>query len=336
MLVSVVIPIHNVAAFLPRCIESMLSQTHCDFELLLVDDGSTDESLAICKCYACRDSRIKIFHQKNGGVSSARNLGLEKCQGEWVAFVDSDDYVATNYLSIMLDATIHRDTDLVISGFTRVDDSAKNIKLDSYTYANENISIEKLDIEQLKRITHWSVGVSKLFRSSIIKNNGLRFPPIAVKEDVVFLVSYLDCCKNICTIDGNAYYYVQRRGSALNHTYTFEERIDMQLKYSQQIKALKINSNMMRSYFEHDCPWVTISDTYYGCKSPLKRIKALKAIDVTGLNAQYLDNNRFKQFDTLLIALLKRRHYIAYDALKFTETSLIKCFSALIILKQLL
>ncbi len=230
----------------------------------------------------------------------------------------------------MLDATIHRDTDLVISGFTRVDDSAKNIKLDSCTYANENISIEKLDIEQLKRIIHWSVGVSKLFRSAIIRNNGLRFPPIAVKEDVVFLVSYLDCCKNIYTIDGNAYYYVQRRGSALNHTYSFEERIDMQLKYSQQIKALQIKHNLMRSYFEHDCPWVTISDTYYGCKSPLKRIKALKAIDVTGLNAQYLDNNRFKKFDTALIALLKRRHYIAYDALKFTETSLIKYFSALI------
>ena len=196
-MISIIVPVYNVEKYLPRCIESILSQIYCNFELILVDDGSNDGSLSVCKHYASRDSRIKVFSKRNGGVSSARNLGLENCHGEWVAFVDSDDYVATNYLSIMLDATIHRDTDLVISGFTRVDDSAKNIKLDSYTYANENISIEKLDIEQLKRITHWSVGVSKLFRSSIIKNNGLGFPPIAVKEDVVFLVSYLDCCKNI-------------------------------------------------------------------------------------------------------------------------------------------
>ena len=196
-MISIIVPVYNVEKYLPRCIESILSQIYCNFELILVDDGSNDGSLSVCKHYASRDSRIKVFSKRNGGVSSARNLGLENCHGEWVAFVDSDDYVASNYLSMMVNAISHYATDLVISGFTRVDDSDKNKEIDSYTYANENISIERLDIEQLRRITHWSVSFSKLFKSDIIRKNKLTFPPIEVKEDVVFLISYLDCCKRI-------------------------------------------------------------------------------------------------------------------------------------------
>lgn len=92
-MISVIVPVYNVERYLARCIESILSQTYTDFELLLIDDGSKDKSGSICDEYALKDSRIRVFHKPNGGVSSARNVGLDNARGQWVAFCDSDDWL---------------------------------------------------------------------------------------------------------------------------------------------------------------------------------------------------------------------------------------------------
>ena len=97
--ISIVVPLYNVENYLSRCIDSILCQKCSDFELLLVDDGSQDRSGQICDEYALKDNRIRVYHKKNGGVSSARNLGLEKANGEWICFVDADDYVKPDFLS---------------------------------------------------------------------------------------------------------------------------------------------------------------------------------------------------------------------------------------------
>ena len=97
--ISVIAPVYNVEKYLPRCIDSILAQTFTDFELLLIDDGSKDHSREICDEYAKKDSRIRVFHKENGGVSSARNLGLDNVKGEWITFVDSDDYLKMEFLS---------------------------------------------------------------------------------------------------------------------------------------------------------------------------------------------------------------------------------------------
>ena len=97
---SVIIPVYNTCAALPRCIESVLGQDFSDFELLLIDDGSTDDSGKVCDAYAEKDSRVKTFHKTRGGPSSARNIGLDNATGEWVTFIDSDDYVDAGYLSL--------------------------------------------------------------------------------------------------------------------------------------------------------------------------------------------------------------------------------------------
>lgn len=96
--ISVIVPVYNAEKYLHRCIDSILAQTFTDFELLLIDDGSKDKSGAICDEYAVKDNRVRVFHKENGGVSSARNLGLENARGEWVAFCDSDDFVAPSWL----------------------------------------------------------------------------------------------------------------------------------------------------------------------------------------------------------------------------------------------
>lgn len=98
-LVSIIVPIYNAEKTLRRCIDSILSQTFSDWELLMIDDGSTDQSGTICDQYAIKDKRIKVFHKKNGGVSSARNLGLDNARGEWITFVDADDQIISNSLN---------------------------------------------------------------------------------------------------------------------------------------------------------------------------------------------------------------------------------------------
>lgn len=97
-LISIIVPVYNAEQYLPRCIDSILAQTFTDFELLLIDDGSTDSSGKICVEYAGKDFRIRVFHKENGGVSSARNVGLDKARGEWVCFADSDDKMSETYV----------------------------------------------------------------------------------------------------------------------------------------------------------------------------------------------------------------------------------------------
>lgn len=114
MLITVIVPVYNTERYLRRCIESILSQTYDKFELLLVDDGSKDASGRICDEYAGKDLRVRVFHKSNGGVSSARRLGLDNARGEWIAFVDSDDCIDEHFLSVMTE-NMSPDVDLIIS-----------------------------------------------------------------------------------------------------------------------------------------------------------------------------------------------------------------------------
>ena len=96
--ISVIIPVYNAESTLRRCVDSVLAQTYTDFECLLIDDGSTDKSGEMCDEYAAKDSRVRVFHKENGGVSSARNVGLDNAKGEWITFLDSDDYIEEEFL----------------------------------------------------------------------------------------------------------------------------------------------------------------------------------------------------------------------------------------------
>ena len=114
-MVSCIIPVYNTEKYLPRCIESVLAQTFVDWETLLIDDGSTDASGSICDEYAAKDERIRVFHKENGGISSARNLGLNYAQGEWIFFVDSDDSLPKTSLESLLSRS--SDANIIVGGF---------------------------------------------------------------------------------------------------------------------------------------------------------------------------------------------------------------------------
>lgn len=210
--ISVIVPVYNVRHYLPHCIDSILSQNFPNFELLLIDDGSKDSSGAICDEYAKKDSRIRVFHKENGGVSSARNLGLDNAKGEWLTFVDSDDWIEKNYLSTLLEGTI---CDLSICNCS-IENS--NIIFDSVI---ENGLQDKTAIENLlnngKFTGYAFMGpYCKLFRKTIIDKHHIRYKEnVSSGEDALFVLDYFCHINNYFGIDKNLYHYWQP-GSGLS------------------------------------------------------------------------------------------------------------------------
>ena len=194
---SIIIPIYNTEAYLPQCLDSVLSQSYTDFELLLVDDGSTDNSGAICEEYAQKDTRIKVFHTKNGGICSARNIGLDNAQGEWIYLVDSDDELLPDGLRTMVEC-INDDVDVVMGGYEKYDLDGNLIMTERN---HEIMTLSKRD-SLLVLFQDYSIHYSylgyvwiRLFRNRIIQDYALRFDPtVRIKEDTLFVTQYL--CKS--------------------------------------------------------------------------------------------------------------------------------------------
>ena len=179
--ISIIVPVYNAEKYLHRCIDSILTQTFSDFELLLIDDGSTDKSGQLCNEYASKDNRVKVFHKQNGGVSSARNLGLDNAKGEWIAFVDSDDSVMNTYLSELISSN---DVDLVVSGVRFINGNTSLLPPVALINIKENQGL--LD-EQLC-YSYFRTPWSKLFKNRIIQLYSLRFSSfLRIGEDTILV-----------------------------------------------------------------------------------------------------------------------------------------------------
>ena len=186
MLVSVIIPVYNTATYLPACLDSILAQSYTDYECLLIDDGSTDGSSDICDAYARKDSRIHAFHRPNGGVSAARNQGVEEAQGDWICYVDSDDTVSPDYLSHLV-SLIQGDSCLVM---TSIDQRCHEHVI------TEDVVLHGEDAARYMLGHHILVDsgpVAKLFNREILLRHQLTFPlGVHYGEDMVYFYTYLN------------------------------------------------------------------------------------------------------------------------------------------------
>lgn len=184
--ISVIVPVYNAEKTLHKCIDSILGQSYKDWELLLIDDGSTDASAAICDEYAQLDNRIRAFHKQNGGVSSARNIGLDNAEGEWITFVDSDDFLADNALEIVDWNVVNEDFLLFPFYYRYIDGGSKVYSLGTIGEIDYLDSFLKEELGEMIFRTPWS----KLFKRDII--DSLRFNEnIKCGEDTLFVLSYL-------------------------------------------------------------------------------------------------------------------------------------------------
>lgn len=213
--VSIIVPIYNVEKYLRRCIDSILSQTFISFELLLIDDGSTDASGAICDEYALMDRRIHVTHQINRGVSAARNVGLDKSVGKYVCFVDSDDWVTSDYLATLMEQVQGFDV-LFFGFFLRYnDESSMSLSLRRQCAVNE-IEKEQLMLSLCKNDTGYNVlgyAFDKIFRRNLIEKYNLRFDEnICLGEDEIFALAYCLKAQYLKVIPDVLYCYSPRVG----------------------------------------------------------------------------------------------------------------------------
>ena len=194
--ISVIIPVYTTENYLRRCIDSVLSQTYKDFELLLIDDGSKDSSGAICDEYAAQDARVRVFHKENGGASSARNVGLDNARGEWVTFVDSDDYIEENFLN-SFDGSL--DAGLVVGNMGICEDGKLPIDIGAHIVPGKYRPIQSVLKGNLTKLAFQSP-CGKMFRGSLIKN--LRFDEsMVIGEDHYFILKYVYIAKSIRILD---------------------------------------------------------------------------------------------------------------------------------------
>ena len=202
--ISVIVPVYNVEKCLHRCVDSIREQTFTDFELLLIDDGSKDRSIQICDEYAAKDSRVRVFHKSNGGVSSARNLGLDNARGEWIAFCDADDHVCNNWLEVLIDNA--REDSLIITGFTIVD--YKKQQKENYGF-DVNGSVKSV-FGVFYSSKFPGVTWNKLYSLKKIADNDIRFNEnISYQEDEEFVFSYLLHCRKIISVGTPTYCYYE-------------------------------------------------------------------------------------------------------------------------------
>ena len=208
--VSVIVPVYKAEKYLHRCVDSILAQTFTDFELLLVDDGSPDRSGAICDQYAAADPRVRVFHKPNGGVSSARNLGIEKANGEWLMFVDADDEICPMTLEICISKSVENCLDILQFSFTRSRE---------YTFNNENEGVVYDSLSYIKKRDYLVYVWGSIIKTSIIKLNNIRFDVnIKLAEDQFVMMDCLRCSNRIMRIGDKLYYYRQTEYSATKNT----------------------------------------------------------------------------------------------------------------------
>ena len=212
--ISVIIPVYNAAGTILRAVDSILLQEYEPIEVILVDDGSTDGSGAICDELACRDERVKVVHKPNGGVSSARNVGMDYASGEYVMFLDADDAIRYGTLASMY----RRGSDMILAGFAKVDGQSI---VESYCPAGEMDYRDNNEVAAFidKTITKkhcylLNSACFKLFRTELIRKNGLEFDEkLRYGEDKMFVFSFLCLVENVRTVPEIVYDYILQEGS---------------------------------------------------------------------------------------------------------------------------
>lgn len=212
-LVTIIIPVYNAEKFLERCVMSILEQTYKNWELLLIDDGSPDNSGRLCDDWSKKDSRVKVYHKKNGGVSSARNLGLDEAKGDWIMFVDSDDWISKDCLEVCLASLAAHNCDVLQYNYYKVYPNGNQIQ-------ESNISSPASTLEEYVSAAPGTVGVcvgGGIYRKSIIEEHGIRFDErMKYAEDGVFVLTTLLYSARMMHIEPSMYFYYMNENSAMH------------------------------------------------------------------------------------------------------------------------
>ena len=215
-LLSIIVPVYDVENYLQKCIDSILAQIFTDFELILVDDGSPDNCPALCDAAAAKDARIRVIHQKNGGLSAARNAGLDVARGEWIGFVDSDDYIAPEMYETLYKAVQSTGADLALCDYVKVDETGALC-----TQTHVAVPQKSLTGRELLQKAYWTtvqIACNKLYHRTIFAQ--LRYPVGKLNEDFFVIPEICLNTQKAVVVPDVLYYYVQRGDSIMGKSRT--------------------------------------------------------------------------------------------------------------------
>ncbi len=318
-MISIIIPVYNAEPYLDQCIESVTSQIYKDWECILINDGSKDSSGSICDKWSQRDQRIRVVHQLNKGVSVARNRGIKESKGEFIVFIDSDDWVEPNYLSDLIDNMIEN-IDIIISGNNQY---KQNKKIITYKPTNKNI-IEfssNSTAAFIKNIELLYGPYSKLYRTKTIKKNNILFPEdYSLGEDLLFNFQYLNYTQKIGYIPKANYNYRILNAGSLTSIYrdnTFDIHYHLYLARKSFFINKKIWNSISKRYLFNQLWGIIYDALFYKKNITYKNIKSILEIeDIKELRLWSKDFNCSKWIKFLI---LHKQCILLYLFFKFNK-----------------
>lgn len=246
-LLSVIVPVYNVEKYICKCVDSILNQTYKNLEIILIDDGSKDSSGAKCDELAKKDNRIKVYHKENGGLSDARNYGIQKSTGKYLGFVDSDDFINLNMFQILMDNIKQYDADIstcariTINEGTNIDTYTKNEPNEPKCLTSRDAIIDLFTKNEYVFHAAWD----KIYKRELFRN--IEFPVGRLFEDAAIMYRLFEKAKTIVTTKSKLYYYIQRNGSISNCSYNerkvmhqFENSLNAANYYADKDKTLRL------------------------------------------------------------------------------------------------
>ncbi len=299
-LISIIVPVYNVEKYIRRCLDSLLCQSYHNLEIILIDDGSPDMSGAICDEYANKDKRIKVIHKENGGVSSARNSGLDIAQGDYIGFVDPDDYVSADMYEFLYSQMTDSQSDIVQCNFLQTDSSGNEKRFFDHIKDREisgNIEINRAFLNNEIRYSVWN----KLFSRKTLE--GVRFrKDLRIAEDKLFVNDCINNAQKIKICDRYCYYYFVSDSSVIHSGITEKKFDDIKVldilydKYKESPKLLA-DYNTHASVVVLDVLMSVLSGGRFKEKLPelIKRTRALKKTIMSG---------NFPKFQKVFVGML--------------------------------
>ncbi len=237
-MVSIIVPIYNAEKYISRCVESILAQSYHDFELILIDDGSTDFSLGLCKAFVQKDSRVRVIHQINQGVSSARNLGIKHAHGEYIGFVDIDDYIDKEMLKKMVSQIRNTEAEIIVCDSLAIS-AGKTVEIETISALTDSKILEKSSM-QPEILLELAGAVWRCFYSTdLIRKNNIIFPMgLKISEDRIFNLYAMGYAKRIAYLKEALYYRTLNEESAV-HRYHFNYMEIVERGRLETIAAIK-------------------------------------------------------------------------------------------------
>ncbi|WP_100012065.1 glycosyltransferase family 2 protein [Lentibacillus sediminis] len=235
--ISVIVPVYNIESYLPKCVDSILAQTFTDFEVILVNDGATDQSGEICDFYAMHDQRVKVIHQPNGGLSAARNKGISQSRGKYLSFVDGDDRIDKHMFEKLIEKCLLTECDIAVCAVGREIDGEETFqqpKMESIIELDNTEGMRELFKGQLYRFA----ACSKLYKKECFER--ISYPENKIHEDLATTYKVMACARKVTFINYVGYVYVKREGSILNQSYN-EKRLDSFPAWKEIIKFMDQN-----------------------------------------------------------------------------------------------